>query len=102
MWARTTTFFYESYNLQKGTQFHRVEYIGANGDVELDKGIIVFMITGLKNKVTLVIKVSSAVTVNGEWISQKILKCIFQIINTGFFLLGLTIIQPVKYANYLP
>ena len=31
--------------LQKGTQFHGGEYIGAN---EKDKGIMVFMITGLK------------------------------------------------------
>ena len=43
------------------------------------------MITGLKNTVPLVIKVCSEVTVNGEWLSQEILKCIFQVINTGIF-----------------
>ena len=36
--------------LQKGTQFHGREYIGANKNDELYKGIMVFMITGLKKK----------------------------------------------------
>ena len=35
--------------LQKGTQFHGGEYIGANENDKLYKGIMVFMITGLKN-----------------------------------------------------
>ena len=35
--------------LQKGTQFHGGEYIGANENDELYKGIMVFVITGLKN-----------------------------------------------------
>ena len=34
---------------QKGTQFHGGKYIGANENDELYKGIMVFMITGLKN-----------------------------------------------------
>ena len=36
--------------LQKGTQCHGGEYIGANENDELYKGIMVFMITGLKKK----------------------------------------------------
>ena len=50
---------------QKGTQFHSGEYIGANED-ELYKGIMVFMITGLKNTLPLVIKACPEITVNGE------------------------------------
>ena len=72
--------------LQKGTQFHSGEYIGANEDNELYKEIMVFMIANLKNTDLLVIKACPGVTVNGEWLSQEILKCIFQVINTGFFL----------------
>ena len=34
--------------LQKGTQFHGGKYIGADENDELYKGIMVFMITGLK------------------------------------------------------
>ena len=33
----------------------------------------------------MVIKTWHVVTINGEWLSQEILKCIFQVINTGFF-----------------
>ena len=42
--------------LQKGTQFHSEEYIGANEDDELYKAIMIFMITGLKNIVPFIIK----------------------------------------------
>ena len=35
--------------LQKGTQFHGGEYISANENDELYKGMMVFMITGLKD-----------------------------------------------------
>ena len=46
---------------------------------------MVFMITGLKT-VPSVVKVCPEVTVNGEWLSQEILKCIFQLKNSGFFI----------------
>ena len=36
--------------LQKGTQFHGGEYIGANENDELYKGIMIFMITALKKR----------------------------------------------------
>ena len=73
--------------LQKGIQFHGGEYIGANENDEFYKGIMVFMITGLKKKtVPSVVKSSPEVTVNGEWLSQEILKSIFQLINSGFFI----------------
>ena len=73
--------------LQKGTQFHGGEYIGANENDELYKGIMVFMITSFKKRtVPSVVKACPDVTVNGEWLSQEILKCIFQLINSGFFI----------------
>ena len=71
--------------LQKATQFHRREYIDTNKDYELYKDIMVFLISGLKNPVPFFIKARLKITVNGEWLSQEILKCIFQVINTGFF-----------------
>ena len=70
--------------LQKRTQLHSGEYIGANEN----KGIMVFMITGLKNPVSSVVKACPEVTVNGEWLSQEILKCLFHLMNSVFFLLG--------------
>ena len=60
--------------LQKGIQFHGREYIGANKNDELYKGIMVFMITDLKktptpSPVPSVVKACPEVTVNGEWLS---------------------------------
>ena len=73
--------------LQKGTQFPGGEYIGANENDELYKGIMVLMITDLKkNPVPSVVQACPEVTVNGEWLSQEILKCIFQLINSEFFI----------------
>ena len=34
--------------VKKGTQFHAGEYIGANENDELYKGIVVLLVTGLK------------------------------------------------------
>ena len=82
------------YTFKKKHKFHSVEYIGANEDDELYKGIIVFMITDFKNTVPLAIKACPKATVNGEWLSLEILKCTVQVINTGFFLLGL-LFQPI-------
>ena len=42
--------------LQKGTQFYGGEYIGANENDELYKGIMVFMITGLKKQYRQLLK----------------------------------------------
>ena len=51
------------------------------------KGKMVFVITGLKETVKSVVKACPEVTVNCEsWLSYEILKCIFQLINSGFFI----------------
>ena len=57
--------------LHKGTQFHMGGGgIVANEDDKLYKGIMVCMITGLKNTIPWVIKYCPEVTVNGKWLSQ--------------------------------
>ena len=53
-------------HLQKGTQFHSGEYIGANEDDEVYIGIMVFMIASFKNTLPLVIKDCPEVTFDGE------------------------------------
>ena len=62
--------------LQKGTQFHSGKYTGNNEDDELYKGMIVFMISGFKNTVPLVIKAYPEVRDS---------EMIFQVINTRLF-----------------
>ena len=88
--------------LQKGTQFYCGEYIGANENDELYKGIMVFRITGLKKKkkpVPSVVKACHEVTVNGEWLSQEILKCIFQLIKSGFFIRAVVAVNHSTNVN---
>lgn len=51
--------------LQKGTQFDGGNYVGANEKGELFKGIVVFMINGLKQTVPTVIKACPETTING-------------------------------------
>ena len=70
--------------LQKGTQFHGGDYVGANENGELYKGIMLFMISGLKETVPSVVKVCPEVTVTGDWLSQEIISCIELILKAGF------------------
>ena len=63
--------------LQKGTQFHVGEYIGATENDEFYKGIMVFMITGRKNPVPSVIKACSEVKVNGIIYSRGVWNALF-------------------------
>lgn len=70
--------------LQKGTQFHGGKYVGADETGNLYKGIMIFMISGLKETVPTVVKVCPEVTVTGDWLSQEIIACIVQLLNAGF------------------
>jgi len=52
--------------LQKGTQFHGGEYVGANSDGDLFGGIMVFMIVGLKKSVPIVVRSLPETSLNGK------------------------------------
>ena len=53
--------------LQKCTQFHGGEYIGANVEGNLYKSVVAFMIRGLNKSISFVIKALPETT--GEWVS---------------------------------
>ena len=69
--------------LQKCTQFHGGEYIG---DVEgnLYKGVVAFMIQGLKKSISFVIKASPETKIPGEWLAQHISGCVSCLSKIGF------------------
>lgn len=52
--------------LQQATQFHGGEFIGANSEGQLYKGIFVFLIVGLKKSVPIVVRASPETTISGE------------------------------------
>ena len=70
--------------LQRATQYHGGEYVGADEYGCLYKGIMVFMISGLKETVPSVVKVCPEVTITGNWLSREIISCIAQVSNAGF------------------
>ena len=62
--------------LQKATQYQGGEYVGADEEGNLFKGIIVFMIVDLKKLIPYVIQALPETTFNGKWLSEKMLNTI--------------------------
>ena len=70
--------------LQKGTQYHSGEYLGQNEDGELYKGIVYFMIVGLRKNIPLVVKAVPETSVNGSLISKNLDDTIAKLAAIGF------------------
>ena len=74
--------------LQKGSQYHGGEYVGADEEGNLYKGIVAFIIVGLKKSIPYIIKASPDVTINGSWLSTEICSCISSLSKAGFNVRG--------------
>ena len=74
--------------LQKGSQYHGGEYVGADEEGNLYKGSVAFMIVGLKKSIPYIIKASHEVTINGSWLSTEICSCISSLSKAGFNVRG--------------
>ena len=70
--------------LQKGTQFHRGKYIGADDNGNLYKGIVILMIAGLKKSIPYVIKACPEISINGDWFANEIAQSISTLSSNGF------------------
>ena len=70
--------------LKKTAQFCRGNFIGCDEDGEFYKGIIVFMIQGLKRSVPLVVKGVPVTALNGEWLAGEMASCVSTLSSTGF------------------
>ena len=70
--------------LQKGSQYHGGEYVGADEEGNLFKVSVAFMIVGLKKSIPYIIKASPEVTINGSWLSTEICSCISSLSKAGF------------------
>ena len=68
--------------LQKG-QYQAGEYVGANEEVNLYKGIVAFMVVGLKQSMPFAVKAIPEVTFNGQWLFHKIASNIENLGNAG-------------------
>ena len=70
--------------LQKSVQYVGGDYVGSDKDGNLYKGIVVFMIQGLKQSIPVVIKACPEVTIKGEWLANEVDDCIKQLSQQGF------------------
>ena len=58
--------------LQKATQYQAGEYVGANEKGNLYKGIVAFMVAGLKQSLSFVVQAIPYVTFHDQWLCDKI------------------------------
>ena len=58
--------------IQKEGQYVGGEYIGADGDGKLFKGIVVFMIVSLKKDIPFVVKAIPETSITGVWLQKQI------------------------------
>ena len=75
--------------LQKAAQYQAGEYISADEGVNLYKGILTFMVVGLKQSTPFVVQAIPEVTFNGQWLCDKIASNIENLGNAGFCVHGL-------------
>ena len=58
--------------LHKAAQYQSGEYVGADEEGNLCKGIVAFMVVGLKQSTPFVVQAIPEVTFNGQWLYYKI------------------------------
>ena len=75
--------------LQKSAQYSGGQYVGTDEKENLYKGVVVFMIYGLKSSIPVVVKAVPKVTVNGQWLAEEISNCIFNLADAGFRVRGI-------------
>ena len=64
--------------LQKCEKYMSGESFGANENCELFKGMMCFMIIGLKSNVPYMIKTVPEQEIKGKWLKDEIVNCITQ------------------------
>ena len=74
--------------LQKARQYHSGEYIGADEDGNLYKGIVAFMIVGLQESIPYVVQAIPEVTFHEERSANKMASCIDDLTAVGFCVRG--------------
>ena len=75
--------------LHKAAQYQAGEYVGADEEGNLYKGIVAFMFVGLKQSAPFAVQAIPEVTFNGQWLCDKIAGNIENLGNAGFCVCGL-------------
>ena len=75
--------------LQKCEEYSGGEVHGADENNELYKGLVCFMIVGMKESVPYVIKSIPEIKINGGWLKEQILDCLNTLKSCGFNVRGI-------------
>ena len=70
--------------LQKSTQYQSGEYVGADSEGNLYKGIVAFMVVGLKESTPYIVQAIPEVKFSGIWLSERMIENLVNLIETGF------------------
>ena len=85
--------------LQKCGEYHGKEKNGANGNNDLYKRLLSFMIVGLKENVPYIIKSVSERNIDGKWIKEQILDSLQTLRNCYFRVRAIA--KPILIMIYL-
>ena len=75
--------FYKMY-LQKYEEYFAGHLVGCNSEGELYKGLVCFMIIGLKNSIPYVIQSSPETKINADWLKEELIDCLGIFSKFGF------------------
>ena len=74
--------------LQKEESYQGGTYVGADENGKLYKGIVCFMVLGLRESIPYVVQAAPEVTLTGEWLEEKIEENMTNLMNAGFRVRG--------------
>ena len=75
--------------LQKCEEYCCGESIGTDSKNNLYKGMVCFMIVGLKESAPHIIKMAPETEINGDWIMNELLDCLKSLQENGFNVRGI-------------
>ena len=75
--------------LEKATQYHSDENVGADNEENLFKGIVAFMIVGLKELIPYILQAIPEVKFSGEWLADEMSNCIDDLTSAEFCVRGI-------------
>jgi len=79
---------FDEIHLQKCEEYVGGATIGADGNGDLYKGVVCFMIVGLKSNTPYVVKTCPEREINGDWLKEELLQCLIALQENGFNVRG--------------